>query len=997
MKKITSFLTALLLSTASLFAQDVLPEGYISKGAFSESFTDVTSLTAIGWGWSWQDGNPSKSYSTSSYDGINGNYISCTYRYLQTNQTTPTLLITPMLKGKVKFYIRPNGYGSDWSDGILNDKQSWVQIYLGHPDENGIVWDENPYYTRLFTTEKPETSNDKWWTQDSLTIEDEYAFIGIQLSYAYFDELTAEDHCLPIKRILTPTEITSEWSDNNPLYGDTEGKATWTGSVTVRNDGDKALSETERVLKIESSNSNTVTTTMSTYTIPDAIEPGESKTYTLEIPLQLTDLTTDGRTAIRITSNIDNVNSTLPYKQSNWFTIKAYAPKLVVRNAKANKISDYVTDLGLIQAPASTTFTLSNEGGSPLVVKSITSATLGNLIFTCDGIESETIFPLTIKQGENTVITMTFGNTGGQSGTLVVTYGNNYDNTEYTLQSKEVSVVVADPNIYLEQFASKLPIGWVNEEGSNWSIASSGINYYMKNGLQEMPGKYLISPKLHFDAGQTLAIMAQRCTNDSKIRVLTSPDRVNWTEAKYIDTWTKNYASYLNTNYTELVITDMPEGDVYVAFESGYALIDYIMGGTRVDVEDDFYPTLSAPEKGMVNYAYTMNLTFENLTETAYEEKALTLELANGDEVVATDTLGALAGGATMNDIALTFTPHAAAEEAVLTLNLKKGERILLSLSKRVNIAEEAFFTDITTGEVTTAESRNIPLQTNYYNSKSEFIYPAEKLNIEAGTKLNSITFYYKNTSKEITADTLRILLQNTDASEVTNTFTAETEMTAVVGIKNYVFHMVSTFEELTFTFDTPFEYTGGNLRVMMVSEKQDVYGITSWATESTSSNTTVYKYSDNYDTYNNTTTGTLLKELPVVKIGYEAAIPAIAGGITLADGSPAEAGKHIVAKSGDVVYETVSETGHYNLPILQPALTYALYMDGELVKENIVLTAETLIDNTLTINITAQSTETGMESTEASGISVRKILIDNQLYILRGETLYHVNGQKAK
>lgn len=996
MKKITSFLTALLLSTASLFAQDVLPEGYISKGAFSESFTDVTSLTAIGWGWSWQDGNPSKSYSTSSYDGINGNYISCTYRYLQTNQTTPTLLITPMLKGKVKFYIRPNGYGSDWSDGILNDKQSWVQIYLGHPDENGIVWDENPYYTRLFTTEKPETSNDKWWTQDSLTIEDEYAFIGIQLSYAYFDELTAEDHCLPIKRILTPTEITSEWSDNNPLYGDTEGKATWTGSVTVRNDGDEALSEAERVLKIEA-NSNNVTTTMSTYTIPDAIEPGESKTYTLEIPLQLTDLTTDGRTAIRITSNLDNVHSKLPYQQSSWFTIKAYAPKLVVRNAKANKISDYVTDLGLIQAPASTTFTLSNEGGSPLVVKSITSATLTNLIFTGNGITEESIFPLTIKQGEDTVITMTFGNTGGQSGTLVVTYGNNYDNTEYTLQSKEVSVVVADPNIYLEQFASKLPIGWVNEEGSNWSIASSSSNYYMKNGIQEMPGKYLISPKLHFDAGQTLAIMAQRCTNNgSKIRILTSPDRVNWTEAKYIDTWTKNYHANLKTDYTELVITDMPEGDVYVAFESGYSIIDYIMGGTKVAVEDDLLPALKAADKGMVNYAYNITLDITNLTETNYEAEALTIEILNGDEVVATKKLDILAGGATTQET-LTFTPHVANEAAVLTIHVNKGETVLLTLTKTVAIAEEVFEAAVTTGEVTETYSEHVPLRNYNNNSKSEFIYPAEKINLPTGTQLTAITFYNINTKPSaIIADTLRILLQNTTDTEVGTTFTEETEMTAVVGIKSYTFPISSDFEERTFVFNAPFEYTGGNLRIIMAAENQQGWGNIRWAAESTESNTAIYKGSDNYKTYT-TATATARQELPIAKFGYATVAPAIAGGITLADGSPAEAGKHIVAKSGDVVYETVSETGHYNLPILQPALTYALYMDGELVKENIVLTAETLIDDTLTINITAQSTETGMESTEASGISVRKILIDNQLYILRGETLYHVNGQKAK
>lgn len=621
---------------------------------------------------------------------------------------------------------------------------------------------------------------------------------------------------------------------------------------------------------------------------------------------------------------------------------------------------------------------------------------MSNLAFTCDGAEV-IIFPLTIETGTDTTITMTFGNTGGQSGTLVFTYGNNYDTTEYTLESKEVSAVVADTALYLEQFGATLPQGWVNEKGSNWSINSSSTNYYMANSQQGAPGKYLISPKLHFEAGQTLAIMAQRRTNNgSSLRVLTSTDRVNWTLALEKTTWTKSSSSYLNTSYTELVAVSMPEGDVYVAFEAGYSIIDYVLGGTKVDVEDDIYATLSGADNAMVNYPYELEVELQNLTETEYKDKTLVLELLNGSEVVATDTIDAMGALENISGLKLTFTPHAANDDAVLTLNINKAGTTILSLDKNISIAEEVFFTDIQTGEVVTSNSNsNIPLRTNDKNSKSEFILPAKKFKeFTKDTALTSITFFYRNTSKNVTADSVRILLQNTTDSTIgsTLTFTEEKDMTKVVSLTKYAFAMAansSSFVELTFSFSEPFVYTGKNLRVMMVSEKQDVYGSTSWASESVSDSVAIYKSSDNYDTYNGKATGALQKVLPIIKFGYKASTPTISGNVNLKSGN--NAGRTITAKSGDVLYQTTTDaSGNYSLEIMQVTRLYDIYLDDECKAQNI-----SVEEGNTVVNIT--DIVTNCEQTMLNAPAATKHIINGMLIIQRGDKLYNANGQVLK
>ncbi|MGN0236114.1 MAG: hypothetical protein ACI4BD_07405, partial [Paludibacteraceae bacterium] len=668
------------------------------------------------------------------------------------------------------------------------------------------------------------------------------------------------------------------------------------------------------------------------------------------------------------------------------FTIKAYAPKLTVRNASNSDVTGYATALGLVEAPVSTTFTLKNDGGSTLSLKSITSATLSDLAFTCEDTE-DNIFPLTIEEGESKTITMTFGNTGGQSGTLVFTYGNTYDGTEYTLVSQEISVVVADPALYLEQFGATLPQGWVNEAGSNWSISSTSTNYYMTNSLTALPGKYLISPKLHFEEGQTLAISAQRKgSSGSSLRVLTSTDRLNWTVALDKTTWTNSYSGTLNTSYTELVVVPMPAGDVYVAFEAGYSIMDYVLGGTIVDVEDDIYATLSGADNAMVNYPYELGVELLNLTETEYVE-ALTLELLNGENVVAeldVDTLHALG---TLDTLALHFTPHVA-EDATLTLHLKKGENILLSLTKVISIAAEETKSEIVTGTQTNT-SNYAPFSTYYKNSKSEFVYTAEKLSLDANKELTSITFNYYSTAAEISRN-VKIWLQNTEDAIVGDTFTDVSEMTLVFSDDAYLFKQEgfsSACVDQTFAFSAPFVYTGGNLRVVAACENESGYKSSGYGYENVA-NSILYKRSDNPDTYLSSG-ASKSSYLPIAKIGFVVVLPTISGNVNLKSGL--NAGRTITARSGDVIYQTTTDAeGNYSLEIMQVTRLYDLYLDDECKAQNV-----SVAEGNAVVNITDIVTD--CEKTVQNAPAATKHIIDGMLIIQRGDKFYNANGQVLK
>lgn len=922
MKKIYSILCALLVGTASLFAQ--APDGYMEMGAFSENFTNASSISNMGFGWGWQGGAPnSRSYSTStntSYS-VNGKYVLCSTAYEATSQTTPTLLITPMLKGAISFKVSPKFYPNPTASNFTGNK-SFVRLFAGHMEESGLVWDADPFFQHYFT-EAPASSQANaaaYWITCNTSLE-EYQFVGIQLSYIAFDELSAESYCMPIQHVMTPTVIVNGNDASNPIYADATGAGTWTGSVTVKNEGDVPFADGEAKLLVTSQGSSSlITTTMTEFVIPDNIAPGDSKTYNIEVPLQLVNPTVDGNTAVRFTTNLLKYGNTeissYSYKQSSWFNLKAKTPKLIVKNKNKNDVINYTTELGQVTAPVAIPFTLKNDGGSPVVLQSITSAALTNLSWTCDG--EPVVFPFTIEIGEERTFTMAFGDFGAQAGTLVFNY-----NDTYKVTSKDVTAFIADPSLYLEQFAAKLPNGWLNEEGSNWAI-TSGTNSYMHSNNVEMKGKYLISPKLHFEAGQTLTISAQgKNATTSKINVYTSTDRVNWTLAKAITTWpTGKTNSTLNTSYAQPIAVDMPAGDVYVGFESGYAIIDYIYGGTLASVDDDFYMTIAGENKGMVNFEYALSVNLTEMGNQAHAEGKYTLEVLSDAKLAATADVPAIAAYAKVENIAIAFTPHVANEITLLTVNLKKGNKILNTLTKTVDIKAEAL-PEEQTGTIYSAQA--CPFYNSYMYSRSEWVYPASKIDIAPGTKLTSITLWHGTNASKASTGTVKIWLENTDATIIGASMYDVAQMTEVFN-EEFTFPLkggtsVSALEPLTFTFSTPFEYTGGNLRITMAAEGMNT-GYHCYGYENGVSNSVLRKYSGTESGYNSAA-GSKVSYFPVAMFGYDIELPSISGKLTDNQGN-ALANQEIIARSGDIIYSANTDAeGNYSIEVMQADKIY--------------------------------------------------------------------------
>ena len=125
-------------------------------------------------------------------------------------------------------------------------------------------------------------------------------------------------------------------------------------------------------------------------------------------------------------------------------------------------------------------------------------------------------------------------------------------------------------------------------------------------------------------------------------------------------------------------------------------------------------------------------------------------------------------------------------------------------------------------------------LSTDVENTMGQVVYPAEKLADMKGSKISKLTFYTLASYAEETGDeyyvdssiyfenvTLQLSLKEIEEkgfSEAT-AFTDATVVATAVPAKGD--------KELVFTFDEPFEYTGGNLLVEVKVVEKGIYGIT--------------------------------------------------------------------------------------------------------------------------------------------------------------------------
>jgi len=102
------------------------------------------------------------------------------------------------------------------------------------------------------------------------------------------------------------------------------------------------------------------------------------------------------------------------------------------------------------------------------------------------------------------------------------------------------------------------------------------------------------------------------------------------------------------------------------------------------------------------------------------------------------------------------------------------------------------------------------PINSMWYDTpgnQTQVLYPAADLTAMVGKKITSISFYTDENGNKMNGGVLNIFLGETDATELTGYVTDLTQVgTATMAVNE------DSAAVVTLTFDTPYEYQGGNL-----------------------------------------------------------------------------------------------------------------------------------------------------------------------------------------
>ena len=111
-----------------------------------------------------------------------------------------------------------------------------------------------------------------------------------------------------------------------------------------------------------------------------------------------------------------------------------------------------------------------------------------------------------------------------------------------------------------------------------------------------------------------------------------------------------------------------------------------------------------------------------------------------------------------------------------------------------------------------TDKNNNIPIKLDWYHdakaNSSQMIYPASMLTVLNGKKLNSLRFYADADLTKLSGGKVQVSLKEVDFTEFADVHQV-TGMTVVAEVTP-----IFNGNEMQLTFDTPFDYKGGNLAV---------------------------------------------------------------------------------------------------------------------------------------------------------------------------------------
>ncbi|MBR5688407.1 MAG: carboxypeptidase regulatory-like domain-containing protein [Prevotella sp.] len=273
------------------------------------------------------------------------------------------------------------------------------------------------------------------------------------------------------------------------------------------------------------------------------------------------------------------------------------------------------------------------------------------------------------KSAKAVDITLPVTTTGAFSGNLEVKYLN-ASNTEVTYTLAFTGNVLAEGVWFCDFNGSKTssstasyPAGSVVESSTLYAAATGSYNNYDQylRSYNRHDGNKFITPKLHFEAGETMTFDAIKLQtgSDYNITVYVCSDRMEWGSPFF--TVSNNDLTETNTRVTQTMTAPM-SGDFYFAFDIYGMGLDNIIGGTLVPVDHDIYiKSVSWPHEDGGSIKSGTSQTKPTVTvipltnETA---DAYTVKYIYGDNVVEGTPVALTASATSTTNFSFSYTPE---------------------------------------------------------------------------------------------------------------------------------------------------------------------------------------------------------------------------------------------------------------------------------------------------------------------------------------------------
>ena len=850
--------------------------------------------------------------------------------------TVADMLVTPPITGDASIYVKKNK-----SSGTIT-------FYTCSYNASTKKYTKGSKYDVTV----PELSETEWTKVDIPGVAADTR-IGICGDDVSIDEFAAASAVIELRKKLNVSLV--KLMSGATADADADGNITLKMNVKVKNNGDVAFNPGDENYSLSIMRKNTgsaADTEVYTQPIAVALQPGETSDF-IELNAVIP-VTESARSRFDVRENITGSSS-----YGGWVDIYAYKPDFSVTTTSFDVISNgTLQDFGISQSSVDKEYNIRNtKGAAPLTINSITVPEGFTYSIKDEDVAETLTTPFVVRAHEKLLLTVTMDASvlGSRSGDIVVTPADG-QGTAITLP---VSGTIVDPSKLYVTFADgKFPAG-TYVEGNSWTVDkyTNGDGNYSAVNSSITPMTKFVLPKNHLGEGETLTFTAAKRSDNSKLNVYYSADRVNWTLVQAISADASADADkfatdkYSGSSYTYIDIFKyksftpaIPAGDWYVAFEAGYSRVGSIVGGTVLAIPEHelLVSNVVMPEDGVVNHAYAASVTIANVGSADIAEGELTAKLYFGETAMQTQALPALASGASTS---VSFNVPLREAGTFVTKIAVEGT-VTAEATANIVVAQETPSGSKQVGTVT-ATNTNVPAQLNYRNSDSEIIYTQDVIGLAEGTAIKGLTFKGYKSSKELPLS-LEVWMENTtDAAPDASAPHSTEGMTKVYSNPNIVLGTIGDSNNHMPIFDldfssTPFVYTGGNLRVI-VQSRSTTYVSTNFEMDGNRKNMAIYRSSDSpldeEDEYRTA-------DMPVVYLHIDKEATSLSGTVT-ANGAPV-ADAEVKIASGIVEYSgTTDAEGKYTFPVYQDNLEYTMTVtkDGYFEKtETVAFNGESIV-----------------------------------------------------